>query len=73
VFVYDNYPGGIGFSQPLWTMHDRLLADTRSLVAGCECERGCPTCVGPIGETGPLAKTVAVAILDRLLTAEVRA
>ncbi len=73
VFVYDNYPGGIGFSQPLWTMHDRLLAETRSLVAGCECERGCPTCVGPIGETGPLAKTVAVAILDRLLAAEVRA
>jgi DEAD/DEAH box helicase domain-containing protein len=73
VFVYDNYPGGIGFSQPLWAMHDRLLADTRSLVAGCECERGCPTCVGPIGETGPLARTVAIAILDRLLAAEVRA
>jgi DEAD/DEAH box helicase domain-containing protein len=73
VFVYDNYPGGIGFSQPLWSMHDRLLAETRSLVAGCECERGCPTCVGPIGETGPLARTVAIAILDRLLAAEVRA
>ena len=21
VFIYDNYPGGIGFSQPLFEMH----------------------------------------------------
>ena len=38
-------------------MHDELLARTRELIAGCECENGCPTCVGPIGNTGPLAKT----------------
>ncbi len=57
IFVYDNYPGGIGFSEPLFGMHDELLARTRALIAGCECEHGCPTCVGPIGNTGPLAKT----------------
>ena len=66
IFVYDNYPGGIGFSQPLFAMHDDLLARTRELIAGCECEHGCPTCVGPIGNTGPLAKTVALRILERL-------
>jgi DEAD/DEAH box helicase domain-containing protein len=64
VFVYDNYPGGIGFSEPLFRMHDELLARTRELIAGCECQHGCPTCVGPIGNTGPLAKTVALRILD---------
>jgi DEAD/DEAH box helicase domain-containing protein len=64
VFIYDNYPGGIGFSEPLFAMHGELLARTRDLIAGCECEHGCPTCVGPIGNTGPLAKTVAVRILD---------
>ena len=37
-------------------MHDELLARTRALIAECECENGCPTCVGPIGENGPLAK-----------------
>jgi DEAD/DEAH box helicase domain-containing protein len=68
VFVYDNYPGGIGFSEPLFGMHGQLLADTRHLIASCACERGCPTCVGPVGESGPLAKTVALAILERLLT-----
>jgi DEAD/DEAH box helicase domain-containing protein len=64
IFVYDNYPGGIGFSEPLFRMHGELLARTRELIAGCECEHGCPTCVGPIGNTGPLAKIVALRILD---------
>ena len=66
VFIYDNYPGGIGFSEPLFRMHIELLARTRDLIAGCECERGCPTCVGPVGNTGPLAKVVALRILDQI-------
>jgi DEAD/DEAH box helicase domain-containing protein len=64
IFVYDNYPGGIGFSEPLFLMHQELLARTHELIAGCECEHGCPTCVGPVGNTGPLAKVVALRILD---------
>lgn len=64
IFVYDNYPGGIGFSEPLFRMHAELLVRTRALIAGCECEHGCPTCVGPVGNTGPLAKTVALRMLD---------
>jgi DEAD/DEAH box helicase domain-containing protein len=67
IFVYDNYPGGIGFSEPLYRMHRELLDGTRRLIADCECENGCPGCVGPVGNTGPLAKTAALAILDRLL------
>ena len=67
VFVYDNYPGGIGFSEPLFGMHAQLLRDTRALIGSCTCDHGCPTCVGPVGESGPLAKQVALAILDRLL------
>ena len=69
VFMYDNYPGGIGFSEPLYTMQANLLARTRELIAGCECENGCPTCVGPLGNTGPLAKVVALRILDQLMAA----
>jgi len=64
IFVYDNYPGGIGFSEPLYAMHGELLRRTRELIAGCDCERGCPTCVGPVGNTGPLAKLVALRILE---------
>ncbi|MEQ1760298.1 MAG: DEAD/DEAH box helicase [Vicinamibacterales bacterium] len=66
IFIYDNYPSGIGFSEPLYRMHDELMARTRALISSCECEHGCPTCVGPIGNTGPLAKSVALRILDLL-------
>ncbi len=70
VFIYDNYPGGIGFSRPLYEMHDLLLARTRELIVGCPCLSGCPSCVGPEGNTGPHAKQVASRILDRLLELE---
>ena len=68
LFIYDNYPGGIGFSEPLFRMHRELLDETRRLIADCECESGCPGCVGPVGDTGPLAKVAALRILDLLLT-----
>ena len=66
IFVYDNYPGGIGFSAPLYQIHHELLEGTRRLIAECPCENGCPGCVGPIGNTGPLAKVAALRILDLL-------
>ena len=71
IFVYDNYPGGIGFSAPLYDVHGELLDGTRRLIAECPCENGCPGCVGPIGNTGPLAKVVALRILDLLGHAEI--
>ncbi|HET7619682.1 MAG TPA: DEAD/DEAH box helicase [Vicinamibacterales bacterium] len=70
VFIYDNYPGGIGFSRPLFDMHGLLLERTRDLIASCPCASGCPSCVGPEGNTGPRAKAVASAILDRLVAAD---
>ena len=70
IFIYDNYPGGIGFSRPLFEMHASLLARTRDLIAGCPCESGCPSCVGPEGDTGPNAKPVALRILGALVSGE---
>jgi DEAD/DEAH box helicase domain-containing protein len=64
IFVYDNYPGGVGFSEPLFRMDEELRQRTHDLIAGCECQHGCPTCVGPIGDTGPMAKSVALRILE---------
>lgn len=65
--LYDNYPGGIGQSAPLWRMTDRLFGGARDLIALCGCESGCPSCVGPPGETGAGAKLAALQILDALL------
>ena len=69
IFIYDNYPGGIGFSRPLYEMHLDLLERTRQLIDGCPCASGCPSCVGPEGNTGPHAKQVASSILHAVLHA----
>jgi DEAD/DEAH box helicase domain-containing protein len=70
IFVYDNYPAGIGFSEPLFRMQAELLSRTRDVIAGCECAHGCPGCVGPVGDTGPMAKMVALRILDSIAPAD---
>ena len=73
IFIYDNYPSGIGFSEPLYAMHDQLIARTRELIEGCPCQSGCPSCVGPEGATGPQAKAVALHLLRVLTAAQVAA
>jgi len=64
--LFDAYPGGIGFSEPLFRTHELLVQKTRELIAACTCEQGCPSCVGPAGDLAPRAKEAALAILDRL-------
>ncbi|MGA9571435.1 MAG: DEAD/DEAH box helicase [Candidatus Acidiferrales bacterium] len=66
LYLYDAYPGGIGFSEPLFRVHDILLRRTRELIVGCPCESGCPSCVGPAGEKCEKTKEAALAILERL-------
>jgi DEAD/DEAH box helicase domain-containing protein len=72
LYIYDAYPGGIGFSEPLYRSHDLLVRRTYELIATCACEQGCPSCVGPArrggpaGQSGRGAKAAALAILERL-------
>jgi DEAD/DEAH box helicase domain-containing protein len=66
LYLYDAYPGGIGFSEPLFRVHDILLRRTRDLIVGCPCNQGCPSCVGPAGDKCEKTKEAALAILERL-------
>jgi DEAD/DEAH box helicase domain-containing protein len=66
LYLYDAYPGGIGFSEPLFLAHHLLIQKTRELIVSCGCAAGCPSCVGPAGDLAPRAKEAALAILDRL-------
>ena len=68
LFIYDNYPIGIGFSQLLYSMHLELINATGRLIAECDCENGCPGYVGLVGNTGPLARAAALRILELLLS-----
>jgi DEAD/DEAH box helicase domain-containing protein len=66
LYLYDAYPGGIGFSEPLYRVCDVLLTRTRELLVACPCDNGCPSCVGPAGDKSERSKEVALAILERL-------
>jgi DEAD/DEAH box helicase domain-containing protein len=70
LFLYDNYPGGVGLSAPLFDAAAVLLGDARALVQGCGCSAGCPACVGPIlpGDEGRVRtpRHLALALLDLL-------
>ena len=66
LYICDAYPGGIGFSEPLYDITTVLLARTRELIESCQCEKGCPSCVGPNDQTTERAKEVALTILNRL-------
>lgn len=48
VFLYDNYPGGIGLSTPLFDLRREVVTRAHALVGACECAHGCPACIGPI-------------------------
>ncbi|HPQ44676.1 MAG TPA: DEAD/DEAH box helicase [Syntrophales bacterium] len=63
IFIFDAYPGGIGFSDLLYREHEELLTSAGNLIRSCPCAHGCPSCVGPILEVGTMAKEVALAIL----------
>jgi len=67
VFLYEAYPGGVGFSPRLYRMHRALLEDARSLIANCGCERGCPSCVGPLLEVGEGAKGATMRMLAKVV------
>lgn len=48
VFLYDNFPGGVGLSEPLWRRQAELVKRAMEVVAACDCRGGCPACVGPV-------------------------
>ena len=48
VFLYDNHPGGIGLSEPLYARQAEVVRGALELVERCDCRYGCPSCVGPV-------------------------
>jgi len=79
-FLYDRFLGGLGFAEKGYALIGDLLEMCRRLVAECECESGCPSCVGlanlrpPIHQDPDLtcgyaipSKEATMALLDRLV------
>ncbi|MFQ5677489.1 MAG: DEAD/DEAH box helicase, partial [bacterium] len=63
IYIYDNHAGGVGFSQKIFHLHDDLKKAALDLIRSCECDSGCPSCVGPVLEVGKTGKDSAAALL----------
>ncbi len=46
LFMFDRYPGGLGFSEQGYARLEELAERSLRHLEGCECETGCPSCVG---------------------------
>ena len=82
IFVYDRFPGGLGFAHKAYEMIGDVLQACLDLIDGCWCPNGCPSCVGsplpPFSQLDPDVnarglipdKAAAKAILHVLLDKE---
>ncbi|WML45067.1 DEAD/DEAH box helicase [Neobacillus sp. PS3-40] len=53
IFFYDRYPGGIGLSEKIFGGMNEVFLSTKRMIKQCQCDHGCPSCVGAetVGET----------------------
>lgn len=70
IYIYDNFPGGVGLSPSLYALEYDLLRHALKTIESCPCREGCPSCVGATTESGSSAKKVAREIIKRLLPGE---
>lgn len=67
IFIFDRYPGGVGFSETLYEKGGLLLEKALEIIESCPCPGGCPSCVGPAIRAGGNPKAAARFILKLLL------
>ena len=67
LYLYDSIPAASARARRSTASRRELLRQTAGLLAACACEAGCPSCVGPTGETGERGKLVAARILAELM------
>ncbi|PIE23108.1 MAG: ATP-dependent helicase [Planctomycetota bacterium] len=70
IWMWDRVMGGVGLGQILFEEHRALLDAAHAVVAGCDCEVGCPACVGTRAEVGPSGKAHVRALLEHMLGGE---
>jgi DEAD/DEAH box helicase domain-containing protein len=66
IFIYDGHPGGVGITKAGFDTAEQWIHVTCSMLAGCRCDTGCPSCVqspkcGNLNE--PLDKAGALKVL----------
>ena len=46
LFLYDRYPGGMGYARRCLDRIDEIMPTVRTVIEDCSCPDGCPSCVG---------------------------
>jgi DEAD/DEAH box helicase domain-containing protein len=69
VYLYDMAPGGVGLADKLFDVREQLIEACLALARACECDNGCPGCVGPQVEPNSPAKRAAVRLLMKVVGA----
>jgi DEAD/DEAH box helicase domain-containing protein len=67
IYIYENIPDGVGFSEKLFNISKDLFAACLEQVKNCPCESGCPSCVGPEMEVGSGGKEGTIRLLKYML------
>ena len=66
VFVWERYPGGVGYSKKLFHLNKEIAEAAMGLIGDCGCSNGCPSCVGPVMEVGENGKKIAFKLLQKM-------
>lgn len=64
VFIWEVYPGGVGYCKKLYQIFQEIAKAGHDLVQACSCINGCPSCVGPALEVGEAGKAGALLLLS---------
>jgi DEAD/DEAH box helicase domain-containing protein len=59
IYLYDMAPGGSGLASSLYERRFELLERALQVITECNCEAGCPACVGPVTESSLPDRTLS--------------
>ncbi len=51
IFIYDMYAGGTGLAESFLEHVEEIFSAAGEMTARCMCKSGCPSCIGPLGES----------------------
>jgi DEAD/DEAH box helicase domain-containing protein len=72
IIVFDRFPGGIGLARRHFANDRPVLEACLDIVRACPCEGGCPSCVGPVLESGAGARAATRHLLEQTLSTSAR-
>ena len=67
LFIYDNFPGGVGYSQEIYSIYRDIMKAARKVIADCHCTEGCPSCIGPLYHNSDPGKHPTLQLLEVIL------